>query len=26
LEEPKHDPAKYKMVQPKEDADWYKKS
>ena len=24
LEEPKHDPAKYKMVQPKEDADWYK--
>ena len=26
LEEPKFDPAKYKMVQPKEDADWYKKS
>ena len=26
LTEPKHDPAKYKMVQPKEDADWYKKS
>jgi len=26
LDEPKFDPAKYKMVQPKEDADWYKKS
>ena len=26
LEEPKFDSAKYKMVQPKEDADWYKKS
>ena len=26
LEEPKFDAAKYKMVQPKEDADWYKKS
>ena len=26
LEEPKHDPAKYKMIQPKADPDWYKKS
>ena len=26
LEEPKHDPAKYKMVQPKADPDWKKKS
>ena len=26
LEEPKYDPAKYKMIQPKADADWYKKS
>ena len=26
LTEPKFDEAKYKMVQPKEDADWYKKS
>ena len=26
LEEPKFDPAKYKMIQPKEDADWYNKS
>jgi len=26
LTEPKFDKAKYKMVQPKEDADWYKKS
>ena len=26
LTEPKYDPAKYKMIQPKADADWYKKS
>jgi glycine betaine/proline transport system substrate-binding protein len=26
LEEPKHDPAKYKMIQPKADPDWFKKS
>ena len=26
LEEPKYDPAKYKMIQPKADADWYQKS
>ena len=26
LEEPKHDPAKYKIVQPNQDADWFKKS
>jgi len=26
LTEPTHDPAKYKMIQPKTDADWYKKS
>jgi hypothetical protein len=26
LEEPPYDPAKYKMIQPKADADWYKKS
>lgn len=26
LTEPTHDPAAYKMVQPKEDADWYKNS
>ena len=26
LEEPPHDPATYKMVQPDEDADWFKKS
>ena len=24
LTEPKYDPAKYKMIQPKADADWYK--
>ena len=26
LEEPAYDPAKYKMIQPKADADWYQKS
>ena len=26
LTEPTHDPAAYKMIQPKSDADWYKKS
>ena len=26
LEEPKYDPSKYKMIQPKADPDWYKKS
>lgn len=26
IEEPEHDPAAYKMVQPGEDADWYNKS
>ena len=26
LEEPTYDPSKYKMIQPKADADWYSKS
>jgi glycine betaine/proline transport system substrate-binding protein len=26
LTEPKYDPAKYVMVQPSDDADWYEKS
>ena len=26
LDEPTYDPAKYKMIQPKADADWYAKS